>query len=72
LGATTRKEGFGAGGKWVWVPAGGATVLRLVENDEAIKEAPSDNGDLPHTGDESGQVGDQPDGPESPDGGNVA
>ncbi len=30
LGVTPRKEGFGGNGKWVWVPAGGATVLKLV------------------------------------------
>lgn len=30
LGVTPKKEGFGANGKWVWVPAGGATVLKLV------------------------------------------
>jgi putative DNA primase/helicase len=35
LGITPRKEGFGASGKWVWVPAGGATVLKLVVNNEA-------------------------------------
>jgi putative DNA primase/helicase len=73
LGATTRKEGFGAGGKWVWVPAGGATALRLVTNNEARKETPSNNGALPDSSDASGQVGDQADRPENgPDGGNVA
>ena len=73
LGATTRKEGFGAGGKWVWVPAGSATVLRLVTNNEARKETTSDNGGLPDSDDGSGQVVNRPDQPENgPDGGNVA
>ena len=35
LGVTPRKEGFGAGGRWVWVPAGGASVLRLAVNNGA-------------------------------------
>jgi hypothetical protein len=30
LGVIPKKEGFGANGKWIWVPAGGATVLKLV------------------------------------------
>jgi putative DNA primase/helicase len=73
LGATTRKEGFGAGGKWVWVPAGGATVLQLVRDNEARKKTPSDNGELPDSGEGCGQVINQPDQPENgPDGGNVA
>ena len=28
-------RGFGAQGKWVWVPAGGASVLRLAVNNGA-------------------------------------
>jgi putative DNA primase/helicase len=73
LGAATRKEGFGAGGKWVWVPAGSATVLQLVTNNEARKKTTSDNGELPDSGDGSGQVVNRPDQPENgPDGGNVA
>jgi hypothetical protein len=35
LGVTPKKEGFGANGKWVWVPAGGATVLKLVVDNPA-------------------------------------
>ena len=35
LGVTPQKEGFGPNGKWVWVPAGGATVLKLVVNNPA-------------------------------------
>jgi hypothetical protein len=41
LGVTPRKEGFGANGKWVWVPAGSATVLRLVVDNEAKKKITS-------------------------------
>jgi putative DNA primase/helicase len=73
LGVTPRKEGFGRDGKWVWVPAGSATVLQLVTNDEARKKTPSDNGKLPDSGDGSGQVVNRPDQAENgPDGGNVA
>src|SRR3984893_7372141 len=35
LGVTPKKDGFGANGKWVWVPAGGATVLKLVVDNPA-------------------------------------
>ena len=35
LGVTPKKEGFGPNGKWVWVPAGGATVLKLVVDNPA-------------------------------------
>jgi hypothetical protein len=35
LGVIPRKEGFGADGKWVWVPSGGATVLKLVVDNPA-------------------------------------
>jgi hypothetical protein len=38
LGVKPRKEGFGANGKWVWVPPGGATVLKLVVNNKAKAE----------------------------------
>jgi putative DNA primase/helicase len=38
LGVKPKKEGFGADGKWVWVPAGGATVLKLVVNNETKDE----------------------------------
>jgi hypothetical protein len=71
LGVTTRKEGFGAGGKWVWAPpGGGAKVLQLVENYDARKDTPSHNRELPDGG--AGSVS-QPDDPENaPDGGNVA
>ena len=66
LGVTTRKEGFGRGGKWVWVPAGSATVLQLVTNNEARKKTTSDNGELPDSGDGGGQVVNRPDQPEWP------
>ena len=36
-----RKEGFGTNGKWVWVPPGGATVLKLVVNNKAKAETDS-------------------------------
>ena len=35
LGVTPKKEGFGPNGKWVWVPAGGVTVLKLVVDNPA-------------------------------------
>ena len=35
LGVTPKKEGFGPTGKWVWVPTGGATVLKLVVDNPA-------------------------------------
>jgi hypothetical protein len=43
LGVTPKKEGFGENGKWVWVPAGGATVLKLVVDNDASEEIRSDN-----------------------------
>ena len=66
LGVTTRKEGFGRDGKWVWVAAGSATVLQLVTNNEARKKTTSDNGELPDSGDGGGQVVNRPDQPEWP------
>lgn len=43
LGVKPKKEGFGANGKWVWVPAGGAKVLKLVvDNDKSKKTSSSD------------------------------
>jgi hypothetical protein len=35
LGVKPAKRGFGAQGKWVWVPAGGASVLQLAVNNRA-------------------------------------
>jgi hypothetical protein len=75
LGVKPRKEGFGANGKWVWVPAGGATVLKLVVNNETTdnKEA-SDGGDDGDNGNGGGV--DQAQAPESgsgaPEGDDVA
>ena len=45
LGVKPRKEGFGANGKWVWVPPGGATVLKLVVNNKAKAETDPGNKD---------------------------
>ena len=69
LGVTPRKEGFGANGKWVWMPAGGATVLRLVVNNEA-KNGISPNNEEASEGsqesdNDSGRDADQPEEPES-------
>jgi putative DNA primase/helicase len=41
LGVTPKKEGFGADGKWVWVPAGGAKVIKLVVDND--KKPPPDS-----------------------------
>ena len=43
LGVTPKKEGFGPNGKWVWVPAGGATVLKLVVDNDKSKKTSSDD-----------------------------
>ena len=73
LGVTTRKEGFGRDGRVGLGTAGMRTVLQLVTNNEARKKTTSDNGELPASGDGSGQVVNRPDQPENgPDGGNVA
>ena len=37
---TPKKEGFGPTGKWVWVPTGGATVLKLVVDNPAMAPPP--------------------------------
>jgi hypothetical protein len=47
LGVKPTKEGFGANGKWVWVPAGGATVLKLVVDNDGNKQTPADGKQLP-------------------------
>jgi hypothetical protein len=70
LGVTPKKEGFGANGKWVWVPAGGAKVLKLVvDNDKSKKTSSSDK--QPRVGadaggDDMGQD-DKPEGGLTPD-----
>ena len=43
LGVTPKKEGFGANGKWVWVLAGGAKVLKLVVDNDKSKKTSSDD-----------------------------
>ena len=51
LGVTPKKEGFGASGKWVWVPAGGAKVLKLVvDNDGNVPPGDRDAGNAPPAG----------------------
>ena len=67
LGVKPRKEGFGANGKWVWVPAGGATVIKLVVNNETTdnKEADGDNGN-------GGRVDSPGSGSSAPEGDDVA
>jgi hypothetical protein len=77
LGVTPKKEGFGAGGKWVWHPAGGAKVLKLViDNDQKapaadqawLDSAPSDDASAsanPTVGAKP-ETGDEPLGPEGP------
>jgi RecA/RadA recombinase len=80
LGVKPRKEGFGKGGKWVWVPAGGATVLELVVNNETNKRTPTDNKEASGGGDDgdngNGRGVDQTQAPESgsgaPEGDDVA
>jgi putative DNA primase/helicase len=74
LGITPRKEGFGASGKWVWVPAGGATVLKLVVNNEA--KTPADKKEAHGGADDIGRNVDQPEesggGSDGADGDDVA
>ena len=41
LGIKSKKQGFGAQGKWVWVPPGGATVLKMVVNNDAHRMSPA-------------------------------
>jgi putative DNA primase/helicase len=79
LGVKPRKEGFGPNGKWVWVPAGGATVLKLVVNNETNKRTPTDGKEASGGGDDgdNGKGGgvDQAQAPESggaPEGDDVA
>jgi putative DNA primase/helicase len=45
LGVKPTKEGFGEKGKWVWVPSNGATLLKLVVDNDPNKQS--------QTGDES-------------------
>jgi hypothetical protein len=40
LGIKSKKQGFGPQGKWVWVPPGGATVLKMVVNNDAHRMSP--------------------------------
>jgi hypothetical protein len=42
LGIKPKKEGFGADGKWVWVPTSSATALKLVVDNDANKQTPAD------------------------------
>ena len=43
LGVKPTKEGFGAKGKWVWVPPGGTTPLKLVVDNDPHKQTPPDD-----------------------------
>ena len=66
LGIKPTKKGFGAEGKWIWVPAGGAQVLKLVIDNRADGDAAgSDNAapDVGHTQDSAAGLG--PANPES-------
>ena len=56
-GVTAKKEGFGANGKWVWVPAGGATVLKLVVDNDTNKQATTDTNRHPADTTDSGDGG---------------
>ena len=85
LGVKSKKEGFGAEGKWVWVPQGGATLLKLVVDNDANKPtSPDDKQPAGSTGGGGNQAADhaqagtvtEPEkpegGPDNPDGGNAA
>jgi putative DNA primase/helicase len=88
LGVKSKKEGFGAEGKWVWVPQGGATVLKLVVDNNPKNHTPPDDkqptpgrtggsGDnqAPEHAQDAGtatEPGKPEGGPDSPDGGNAA
>ena len=54
LGVTPKKQGFGANGKWVWVPAGGATILKLVVDNDGSNQISSDNKQPLEGADDSG------------------
>ena len=84
LGVKPKKEGFGANGKWVWVPAGGAKVLKLVvDNDKQTSsddkqpaaDADAGGGDMGQEHDSEGGLVPGSDGsdkaPEEPSGGDV-
>ena len=72
LGVTPQKEGFGPNGKWVWVPAGGATVLKLVVNNPAngptagSGEKPVPDADHPQNPDTVPELRDPENGREQP------
>jgi putative DNA primase/helicase len=87
LGVQPKKEGFGKTGKWVWVPRGGATVLKLVVDNDPNKQTPADDKQRPGStgGGDDNQAADhardagaatepeKPDaGPDSPGGGSAA
>jgi hypothetical protein len=76
LGVKSKKEGFGASGKWVWVPQGGATVLKLVVDNESKNLTPPDDKQLApgSTGGDTQagtamEPGKPEGGPDNPDGG---
>jgi hypothetical protein len=59
LGIKPKKEGFGAEGKWVWVPAGGATVLKLVVDNDTKQQSPLAIDQAPASADAGGDDGSQ-------------
>jgi putative DNA primase/helicase len=79
LGVKPTKEGFGPEGKWVWMPAGGATLLTLVVDNDANKKTPADSdppgvtgGRGPHVQNVGTAEPGKPEGPKEPDGGDAA
>jgi putative DNA primase/helicase len=87
LGVKSRKEGFGADGKWVWVLSTGAAMPTLVVDDDPNKQTPPDDKQPPanaggcgstqateHTQDAGTTMEpEKPEGdPGSPDGGSAA
>jgi AAA domain len=73
LGVEPTKEGFGAKGKWVWVPPGGATLLKLVVDNDPHKPTPP-AADSQHAQDAgtATEPSEPEGGPDNPDGGNAA
>jgi putative DNA primase/helicase len=60
LGVKPRKEGFGASGKWVWVPSTGTTAPTLIVNNDA----PPDDTNVDDAGMQRGRPEDTPGAPD--------